>query len=34
MALPNLFSLILFGGVVVKDTKAFFADYDKTHAIK
>ena len=31
MAIPNLFSLILFGGIVVKDTKDFFADYD--HAI-
>jgi len=31
MAIPNLFSLILFGGIVVKDTKDFFADYD--HAL-
>lgn len=30
-AIPNLFSLILFGGIVVKDTKDFFADYD--HAL-
>ena len=29
MAIPNLFSLILFGSVVVKDTKDFFAAYDK-----
>ena len=29
MAIPNLFSLILFGSVVVKDTQAFFADYDR-----
>ena len=29
MAIPNLFSLILFGGVVVKDTRAFFAEYDR-----
>ena len=29
MAIPNLFSLILFGSVVVKDTKDFFASYDK-----
>ena len=29
MAIPNLFSLILFGSVVVKDTRAFFADYDR-----
>lgn len=29
MAIPNLFSLILFGGVVVKDTKDFFADDDR-----
>ena len=29
MAIPNLFSLILFGGVVVKDTRAFFAGYDR-----
>jgi AGCS family alanine or glycine:cation symporter len=28
MAIPNLFSLILFGGIVVKDTKDFFASYD------
>ena len=28
MAIPNLFSLILFGGIVVKDTAEFFADYD------
>lgn len=31
MAIPKLFSLILFGGIVVKDTKDFFADYD--HAL-
>ena len=29
MAIPNLFSLILFGGIVVKDTADFFADYDR-----
>ena len=29
MAIPNLFSLILFGGVVVKDTRDFFAEYDR-----
>ena len=29
MAIPNLFSLILFGSVVVKDTKEFFASYDR-----
>nr|MBQ4457932.1 alanine:cation symporter family protein [Clostridia bacterium] len=29
MAIPNLFSLILFGSVVVKDTKDFFTAYDK-----
>ena len=29
MAIPNLFSLVLFGGIVVKDTKDFFAAYDK-----
>ena len=29
MAIPNLFSLILFGGIVVKDTREFFAAYDK-----
>ena len=29
MAIPNLFSLILFGSVVVKDTRAFFAEYDR-----
>ena len=29
MAIPNLFSLILFGSVVVKDTKDFFTSYDK-----
>ncbi len=28
MAIPNLFSLILFGSVVVRDTKSFFAAYD------
>ncbi len=33
MALPNLLSLFLFGGLIVKDTKAFFADYDKEHAL-
>ena len=32
MALPNLLSLFLFGGVVVKDTKEFFKVYDKEHA--
>jgi hypothetical protein len=32
MAIPNLFSLILFGGIVVKDTKDFFADYDHTQS--
>ena len=31
MALPNLLSLFLFGGVVVKDAKEFFDEYDKTH---
>ena len=34
MAIPNLLSLILFGGIVVKDTAAFFADYDKKQAAK
>lgn len=29
MALPNLFSLFLFGGVVVKNSKEFFEDYDR-----
>ena len=29
MAVPNLFSLILFGGVIVKDTRDFFAEYDR-----
>ena len=29
MAIPDLFSLILFGGIVVKDTREFFAAYDK-----
>ena len=29
MAIPNFFSLILFGGVVVKDTRDFFAEYDR-----
>jgi AGCS family alanine or glycine:cation symporter len=28
MALPNFISLFLFGGIIVKDTKAFFANYD------
>ena len=32
MAIPNLFSLILFGSVVVKDTRAFFAEYDRRKA--
>ena len=32
MAIPNLFSLILFGSVVVKDTRAFFAEYDRKKA--
>ena len=32
MAIPNLFSLILFGGVVVKDTRDFFAEYDRGRA--
>ena len=31
MALPNLLSLFLFGGVVVKDAKEFFDEYDRTH---
>lgn len=31
MALPNLLSLFLFGGVVVKDTKTFFEEYDREH---
>ena len=34
MAIPNLFSLILFGGIVVKDTKDFFAAYDQNRAGK
>lgn len=34
MALPNLLSLFLFGGVVVKDTRKFFEEYDKTHPRK
>lgn len=29
MAIPNLFSLILFGSIVVKDTMDFLADYDR-----
>ena len=29
MAIPNLFSLILFGSIVVKDTNDFFAAYDR-----
>ena len=29
MALPNLLSLFLFGGVVVKNSKEFFEDYDR-----
>ena len=33
MALPNLFSLFLFCGVIVKDTKAFFESYDSGSAI-
>ena len=32
MAIPNLFSLILFGSVVVKDTRAFFTEYDRGKA--
>lgn len=31
MALPNLLSLFLFSGVVVNDTKQFFAEYDLAH---
>ena len=31
MALPNLLSLFLFGGIIVKDAKEFFDEYDKTH---
>ena len=34
MAIPNLFSLILFGGIVVKDAKDFFTAYDKGQAEK
>ena len=33
MALPNLFSLLIFSSVVVKDTKSFFADYDAKRAV-
>ena len=29
MAIPNLFSLILFGSVVVRDTREFFEEYDR-----
>ncbi len=29
MAIPNLFSLILFGNIVVKDAKDFFSSYDR-----
>lgn len=29
MALPNLFSLLMFSSVVVKDTKTFFEEYDE-----
>lgn len=29
MAIPNLFSLILFGNIVVKDAKDFFFSYDR-----
>jgi Na+/alanine symporter len=32
MAIPNLFSLILFGGVVVRDTRDFLAEYDRGRA--
>ena len=32
MAIPNLFSLILFGSVVIKDTRAFFTEYDRGKA--
>ena len=31
MSIPNLLSLILFSGVIIKDAKDFFAAYDKSH---
>lgn len=31
MSIPNLLSLILFSGVIIKDAKDFFAAYDNSH---